>query len=163
MKLLNALTLGLLPLSVLAAKKASTADRFDQLHAQQRASGALKLDEASYIDVVRAPRNHSAAILLTAKESRFGCSLCKEFQPEWELLAKSWVNGDKAGDSRVVFGTLDFADGKAAFQQLQLQTVPVLVLYGPTVGEHAKPAGEPDRWSFSDGYVRLIKRSCRGN
>jgi oligosaccharyltransferase complex subunit gamma len=154
MKLLHALTLGLLPITALAAKKAPpSTDKFDRLHAQQLASGALKLDDASFVDVVRVPRNYSAAILLTAREQRFGCTLCKEFQPEWDLLAKSWVNGDKAGESRVVFGTLDFSDGKAAFQQLQLQTVPILVIYGPTVGKHAKPAGEPERWSFSDGYV----------
>jgi oligosaccharyltransferase complex subunit gamma len=42
--------------------------------------------------------------------------LCREFQPEWELLAKSWTKGDKKSESRLVYGTLDFTDGKATFQ-----------------------------------------------
>lgn len=157
MKLLGAFILSLLPLSTLAQKKSAKADRFQTFHSRALStSGSPKLDESSYDDLIRTPRNYSAAILLTAKEDRFGCQLCREFQPEWDLLAKSWVKGDLAGESRVVFGTLDFADGKGAFQRLQLQTVPILVVYPPTVGDHAKTAGDPYRYSFNDGYIHPL-------
>ena len=58
------------------------------------------------------------AVLLTALETRFGCKLCTEFQPEWELLAKSWTKGDRDAKSRLLWGTLDFVDGKATFQSV---------------------------------------------
>ncbi|KAI9681116.1 MAG: oligosaccharyl transferase subunit ost3/OST6 [Caeruleum heppii] len=148
--------LGLLPLLTFAAKKPSS-DRFQTFHAKSISSAPLKLDEKSFEDLVDGPRDYSVAVLLTAREDRFGCQLCREFQPEWEVIGKSWIKGDKAGESRVVFGTLDFADGKGPFQKMQLQTVPVLAVYSPTTGPGAKPDGEPDRWTFSDGQGNADK------
>ncbi|KAI9849760.1 MAG: oligosaccharyl transferase subunit ost3/OST6 [Thelocarpon superellum] len=159
MKLVQTLVLGLLPWTALAAKKSTvtTDDRFAQYHSQSLSAGPLKLDEASFDDLTAAPRNFSAAVLLTARGDRFGCVLCREFQPEWDLLGKSWAKGDKAGDSNVIFGTLDFNDGKGPFQKLQLQTVPILVVYLPTVGAHAAASPDPVRYSFSDGQGSIDK------
>ena len=112
MRLLQILTAALLPLTPLAAKK-STGDRFKDFHAKQLStSGPVKLDDTTYHELTKAPRDHSAAVLLTALDARFGCALCNDFQPEWDLLAKTWTKGDKEGEGRLVFGTLDFADGK---------------------------------------------------
>ena len=119
MRLLQVLTAALLPLTSLAAKKA-TGDRFLDLYSKQASNAApVKLDDKLYDEVTKAPRNYSAAILLTALEARFGCSLCNEFQPEWDLLAKSWTKGDKEMESRLIFGTLDFVDGKNTFQSVR--------------------------------------------
>jgi oligosaccharyltransferase complex subunit gamma len=118
MRVLQLLTAALLPLASLAAKKAST-DRFQTFHAKQLSNaGPVKLDDKAYADLTKAPRDYSVAVLLTALEARFGCNLCNEFQPEWELLAKQWSRGDKAGEGRLVFGTLDFVDGKNTFQSV---------------------------------------------
>jgi oligosaccharyltransferase complex subunit gamma len=104
--------------TALAGKVAPT-DTFSSFHSKALSSGTpLKLVDTSYIQLTDVPRDHSVAILLTALEPRFGCQLCREFQPEWELLAKSWIKGDKAGESRLVFGTLDFVDGKDIFQSV---------------------------------------------
>ena len=120
MKLLQAVTAALLPFSVLAAKKPSSQqDRFSTYNQQQlSAAGPVKLNDKSYNDLTKAPRDYSVAVLLTALEARFGCNLCNEFQPEWELLAKQWSRGDKSGEGRLVFGTLDFGDGKSTFQSV---------------------------------------------
>lgn len=108
----------LLPLTALAAKK-SSGDRFNDFYSKQvSASGALKLDDSSYSQLTAGPRNYSAAVLLTALDARFGCGLCHDFQPEWEVLARSWTKGDKKKESKLVFGTLDFADGKGTFQSV---------------------------------------------
>ncbi len=110
----------LLPLGILAAKK-STGDRYGDYHSKQVSSLApIKLDDASYNAMTKAPRDYATAVLLTALDARFGCSLCHDFQPEWELLTKSWTKGDKSGDSRLVFGTLDFMDGKQTFQSVRV-------------------------------------------
>ncbi|KAK3111744.1 oligosaccharyl transferase subunit ost3/OST6 [Teratosphaeriaceae sp. CCFEE 6253] len=153
MKLLQLLTTALLPLSAFAAKKSSSSsDRFQTSYAKQLSNGGpLKLDDKIYADLTKTPRDYSVAVLLTALESRFGCNLCNEFQPDWELLAKQWTKGDKQGEGRLLFGTLDFADGKGTFQSLQLQTAPVLLLFPPTTGPDAKPDNVPHRFDFSSG------------
>jgi len=117
MQLLKALLLTLLPFAAEAAKKSSAGkDAFTKFHAKQLSTAPVKLDDASFTQLTALPRNHSFAVVLTALEPRIGCALCRDFQPEWDLLAKSWVKGDREGKSKIVFGTLDFADGKNTFQ-----------------------------------------------
>jgi oligosaccharyltransferase complex subunit gamma len=116
MRWLQLLTASLLPFTALAAKKAS-GDRFSDFRSKA-SSGPLKLDDAAYTQLTKAPRDYSVAVLLTALETRFGCVLCREFQPEWDLLGKSWAKGDRDGKSRLLFGTLDFVDGKNTFQSV---------------------------------------------
>jgi oligosaccharyltransferase complex subunit gamma len=110
-----------LPFGAVAAKK-SSADRFEKFHAQALSSSPAKLADKTYNDLTSIPRDYSVAVLLTAMDSRYGCKLCHEFQPEWELLAKSWTKGDKKGDSRLIFGTLDFADGRDTFLSVRFET-----------------------------------------
>lgn len=98
----------------LAAKK-SPAERFNDFHTKALSSSPVKLKETSYKTLTSAPRDYSVAVLLTALETRFGCQLCQEFQPEWEVLSQSWIKGDKKADSRLLFGQLDFVDGRDVF------------------------------------------------
>lgn len=113
------LTLTLLPILCLGAKKPS-GGTFENYHAKSQSSAPLRLDDASYDELTASPRNHSVLVLLTALEARFGCQLCRDFQPEWDLLGKSWAKGDRLGQSRILLGTLDFADGKGIFQKVFL-------------------------------------------
>jgi oligosaccharyltransferase complex subunit gamma len=118
MRWLQLLTASLLPFTALAAKKPS-GDRFKDLRAKSLSNGGpLKLDDASYGQITKSPRDYSVAVLLTALEPRFGCQLCRDFQPEWDILGKSWTKGDKNGNGRLVWGTLDFVDGKNTFQSV---------------------------------------------
>ncbi|KAF2711626.1 hypothetical protein K504DRAFT_402807 [Pleomassaria siparia CBS 279.74] len=150
MRWFQLLAASVLPFVALAAKK-SSGDRFNDFHTKSVASGPLKLDDASYTQLTKAPRDYSVAVLLTALETRFGCVLCREFQPEWELLGKSWTKGDKVGASRLIYGTLDFVDGKNTFQSLMLQTAPILLFFHPTIGPNAKTDAQPVRFDFSAG------------
>lgn len=117
MHLFKPLLLSFLSITALAAKK-SSGDRFQDYHTKALSSTPLKLIDTSYDKLTSAPRDYSVIVLLTALEARFGCQLCREFQPEWELLAKSWTKGDKKGESRLIYGTLDFVDGKNTFQSV---------------------------------------------
>lgn len=127
MHFLKGLLLSLLPAAALAAKK-PVVDKFSQFHTKALASTPLKLDDSVYAKLTAAPRNYSVVVLLTAMEARFGCALCREFQPEWDLLSSSWTKGDKKGDSRLVFGTLDFVDGKNTFQSVSTLAKPYFLL-----------------------------------
>ncbi|KAF7511226.1 hypothetical protein GJ744_005123 [Endocarpon pusillum] len=67
-----------------------------------------------------------------------------------DTTSKVWVwnKGDKKGESRMLFSTLDFSSGRNTFQALMLQTAPVLMLFPPTVGPGAKLDGQPIRFDF---------------
>ena len=98
----------------LSAKK-TPAERFTEYHTKALKSSPLKLSETSYKSLTSSPRDYSVAVLLTALETRFNCQLCREFQPEYELLGKSWAKGDARAASRTIFGYLDFVDGRDIF------------------------------------------------
>lgn len=115
---LKALALSLLPLSTLCARSPPDS-KFKRYFSKSTFPGPLQLDDGIYDDVTAAPRDYTVAVLLTALEARFGCQLCRDFQPEWDLIAKSWNRGDKGGQSRVLYGTLDFSEGKATFQKVR--------------------------------------------
>ncbi|KAH6643742.1 magnesium transporter protein-like protein 1 precursor [Boeremia exigua] len=150
MRWFQVLTASLLPFTALAAKK--TGDKFTDARAKSLDIGRpLKLDDGGYGSLTKGQRDYSVAVLLTALDARFGCVLCREFAPEWDLLGKSWLKGDKNGQTRTLFGTLDFTDGKSTFQSLQLQTAPVLLYFPPTAGPNAKPEAPPVRYDFTSG------------
>lgn len=96
----------------------SAAGKFEQYNSKVSSGNPLKLDDSSYNDLTSVPRNFTLVVLLTAIEARFGCQLCRDFQPEWDLIAKSWNRGDRSGSTRVLYGTLDFSDGKGTFQKV---------------------------------------------
>ncbi|KAL9062944.1 MAG: hypothetical protein Q9161_009687 [Pseudevernia consocians] len=150
MRFSGLLTFILLPVLCLEAKRPS-GGTFEKYHAKSQTSAPMRLDDASYDELTATPRNHSVVVLLTALEARFGCQLCRDFQPEWDLLGRSWAKGDRHGDSRILLGTLDFADGKGTFQKLMLQTAPIFLLFPPTTGQNAKPDGQPIRYDFTAG------------
>lgn len=118
MRLSHTFILGLLS-SFCVAAKPRTDNKFEQYHTKFiSGSSPLKLDDTSYEKLTAAPRNYGVAVLLTALEARFGCQLCRDFQPEWDVLGNSWIRGDKKGQARLIVGTLDFADGKGTFQKV---------------------------------------------
>jgi oligosaccharyltransferase complex subunit gamma len=123
MRLLPTLLLTLLGTAASAAKpKKTPQERFSLYHTKSLAAAPRKLSDPAYRALTGAPRDYSVAVLLTAMDSRYGCQLCREFQPEWDLLARSWTAGDKKGESRIVFGTLDFSDGRDVFMSVRIPT-----------------------------------------
>lgn len=136
MRVLQFLTAALLSTSALAASKKST-DKFQTFHSRAVSSSPIDLDDGNYEHLTSAPRDYSVAILLTALEAKYGCQLCRDFQPEWNVLGSSWTKGDKKGESRMLFGTLDFAKGKGTFQKVVIlnlasfEATDSLVAYAP--------------------------------
>ena len=118
MRLASLTSLILLPYISLAAKQDTESSRFELYHSKSSSHSPLKLDDSIYNDLTKPHRDYSLVVLLTALEARFGCQLCKDFQPEWDIIGKSWTKGDRQGESRVLFGTLDFTDGKMTFQKV---------------------------------------------
>lgn len=120
MKFWNSLVVGFSLLSgAIAAQSSPSPDRFDKFQALSR-SGPIELESSSFAELTAAPRDYFAVVLLTALDARYGCIMCREFDPEWSLMARSWNKGSKPDDLKVAFGTLDFDNGKAVFQKVCL-------------------------------------------
>lgn len=108
----------------------SSPERFEKYQALSR-SGPVDLESTSFTELTTAPRDYYAVVLLTALDARYGCVMCREFDPEWNLMARSWNKGSKPDDLKVVFGTLDFDKGKAVFQKVSnLSDNSPIELYG---------------------------------
>ncbi|KIW14919.1 hypothetical protein PV08_07704 [Exophiala spinifera] len=147
MHLFKYLALTALSIATVSAKKASPT-KFDTYFSKQASSAPFEIDEKGYNDLTTAPRDYHLAVLLTARDARYACGLCKEFDPEWNILGRSWQKGDKHGDHRLLLSTVDFDNGRNVFMKLQLQTAPVLLFFPPTVGPNAKPDAQPLRLDF---------------
>ena len=110
--------LAISPIAAVSAAAAATGNgmlaKFSALASTKAKSGVVHLTNELYADLVDGPRNYTAVVLLTALNPKFGCNLCKEFQPEYELLATSWQRSHKKGD-KLFFTSLDFSNGRDTF------------------------------------------------
>lgn len=118
MKIFNKKSRTLLFLALQNITRVYCRSGFERYHAASLSLAPIKLDDASYEDLTSASRDYTTVVLLTARDARFGCQLCRDFEPEWDLIGKSWIKGDKKGANRVIYGTLDFTDGKETFQKV---------------------------------------------
>lgn len=110
MRVLQLLTTLAFSLTAVTAKKAANA--FDVYY---KKATPISLTESAYEDLTAAPRDYHTAVILTALDAKYACGICREFSGEWDIIAKSWQKGDKKGKSRVLFGTLDFDQGRNVF------------------------------------------------
>ncbi|ORZ18609.1 hypothetical protein BCR42DRAFT_325022 [Absidia repens] len=100
--------------------------------------GVVKLDSNAYFKYTQGKRDYGMVVLLTALGDQFRCVPCREFDPEYKLVASSFQK-TKHSD-RVFFGHLDFMDGQAVYQQLAIQTAPNVLYFPPSgAGEKKEP------------------------
>ncbi|KAI9493591.1 hypothetical protein BDB00DRAFT_822688 [Zychaea mexicana] len=101
-------------------------------------NGLIKLNSNTYNQYTEGKRNYGLVVLLTALEEQMRCMPCREFDPEYKLVASSF---QKSKDpTRVFFGHLDFKDGQAVYQKLGLQTAPNVLYFPPSKpGSKAEP------------------------
>jgi len=109
----------------------------------------IELNDGSYDSITSTRRDYHVAILLTAIDARYGCSQCRSFQSEWDLIAHSWNKGIKPDGIKLAFGTLDFSNGRNTFQKLMVHTAPTLFLFPPTVGPFATGDATPAKHDLS--------------
>lgn len=119
MRVLPYLTALLCTAGVSFAAASTKSDKLQHFQSLSK-SAPVDLDDSTYNKLTSAPRDYHVAVMLTATDVRFGCVLCREFHPEWDLIAKSW-NKAPPSDIDLIFGTLDFSNGKDTFRQVCLQ------------------------------------------
>lgn len=125
MRLIRVLALAALSWTAVSAKKAAT-NTFDTYLAKQASSAPIELDEKSYTELTTGPRDYSVAVLLTARDARYACGVCRDFDPEWAILGRSWQKGDRTGQNRVLLSTIDFDHGRNVFMKVGHSLVPCM-------------------------------------
>ncbi|ORZ18679.1 hypothetical protein BCR42DRAFT_411396 [Absidia repens] len=101
-------------------------------------NGVVKMDSNAYFQYTQGKRDYGLVVLLTALGDQIRCVPCREFDPEYKLVASS-VHKSKHSD-QVFFGHLDFQDGQAVYQQLAIQTAPNVFYFPPSAtGDNKEP------------------------
>ncbi|RIA96888.1 hypothetical protein C1645_687376 [Glomus cerebriforme] len=137
----------LLPSHVSTAKPSLETKVHKLNEATRKNQGVVELDSNLYDEVTSRPRNYSIVILLTALDPQINCVPCKDFDPEFRLVASSWLSENIP--SRIYFGVLDFKNGREIYSKLNLNNAPTLFYFPPTTGQYAKEVSEPDRYNFN--------------
>ncbi|CAO3598960.1 unnamed protein product [Absidia cylindrospora] len=97
-----------------------------------------KINSNAYFKYTQGKRDYGMVVLLTALGDQFQCVPCREFDPEYKLVASSFQKTKHSG--HVFFGHLDFMDGQAVYQQLAIQTAPNVLYFPPSgAGEKKEP------------------------
>ncbi|KAL1744048.1 hypothetical protein HDZ31DRAFT_64460 [Schizophyllum fasciatum] len=151
---LGLLALLLAPLAAALAKAAPpAAAAHEQLAALAAAGdGIIRLDDKTY-DLLTAPqRNWSATVLFTAMDKRRRCGPCREFDPSWNAVAKSWKSVPAEQRDEHFFGVIDFDENPATFTKLKMASAPAVHVYLPTTGPRGTSRSAPISYDFSQGF-----------
>lgn len=87
------------------------------------------------------PRNYSVILMLTALQPQRQCSVCKQANDEFTIVANSWRYSQQFSN-KLFFAMVDFDEGSDVFQQLKLSTAPVFM--------HFPPKGKPKKADTMD-------------
>ncbi|KAK6528083.1 oligosaccharyl transferase subunit ost3/OST6 [Arthrobotrys megalospora] len=159
MRLLPFLTAFTSLLSLSVAQKPHKYFTFTDLASSSKgAKGTVLLNDQLFGELTTAPRNYTSVILFTALDPRFGCVLCRDFQPEFDILGSSWHKEHPNGDG-LIFGVLDFSVGKGTFQRLGMSTAPILMIFPP--GNTLSAENAPKKFDFNPNDITPAEAVAR--
>ncbi|CAO0798278.1 unnamed protein product [Mucor circinelloides] len=121
--------------------------------------GVINLNSNSYDRFTEGKRDYGMVVLLTALDDQFNCAPCREFDPEYSLVAKSFQKNKKSKD--LFFGHLDFRDGQAVYQRLKLMSAPNVFYFPPQKAGERKDFVKYDlaRSGFSaESFAEFLSR-----
>ncbi|CAI4227878.1 unnamed protein product [Auanema sp. JU1783] len=84
------------------------------------------------------PRNYSMIVMFTALSPGVNCPICKPAYDEFVILANSYRHQHIDAKS-VYFGVVDYEEAPQIFQQMNLNTAPILYHFGPKLQGKKKP------------------------
>uniref|UniRef100_A0A023GN01 Putative conserved membrane protein n=2 Tax=Amblyomma TaxID=6942 RepID=A0A023GN01_AMBTT len=132
-------------------------ERVQQLTELSLKRPVIRLNGEKFRHFIKAsPRNYSFIVMLTALSPQRQCSICRQANEEFQILANSW-RYSSAYSNRIFFGLVDFDEGSDVFNMLQQNSAPVF-LHFPEKGK-MKRADHHDiqRLGFgAEGLARWI-------
>jgi len=150
----------LVPAAISAKSAADRAKKF--LNLAKKGHGVIELDSSKFDELTTAPRSYGSVVLLTALDSEFNCQPCREFDPEFRIVASSFFN--TPNKDKLLFAVLDFKNGKDTFRKLQLTSAPTLHYYPPAKGSgsSAVKTYEFNRFGIDAGNLANVLQSWTG-
>ncbi|XP_050416867.1 tumor suppressor candidate 3 [Patella vulgata] len=123
--------------SVYKKKEDSLSDKVSQLTEWNNKKSVIRLTGDKFRELVKTPpKNYSVIVMLTALQSKRQCSVCKQANDEYLILANSWRYSQQFSD-RLFFTMVDYDEGPDVFQSLKLNTAPVFMHF-PAKGKPKK-------------------------
>ncbi|CCM02365.1 uncharacterized protein FIBRA_04460 [Fibroporia radiculosa] len=117
-------------------------------------NGVVRLDENIYNIITSPKRTWSASIQFTALDKKRRCSPCKDFDPSFSAVAKAWSTVPASERDSHFFATIDFDEAMPVFQQLGIQSAPIVQVYPAADGSRRPASGRisPTLLDFSQGF-----------
>ena len=128
--------------AVIAVFQAVLGQEFAINEARQYKNGIISLTDENFAEVFELPkkRSYGVAVLFTTNNMDFGCNTCVKFDPEYELLAQSWLldhpefTSNKNPESQLIFAraTIDSPNSiPNIFRMFKLAQIPKLLYFPP--------------------------------
>uniref|UniRef100_A0A7S2UY50 Magnesium transporter protein 1 n=1 Tax=Fibrocapsa japonica TaxID=94617 RepID=A0A7S2UY50_9STRA len=102
----------------------------------------VSLDDTSFdFYVANKPRPYGTIVFFTARATKYKCSVCREMEAEYSVLASSYrahVANAGARNPPTFFTVVDVDGARATFQNYAFQQVPQLLYIPPYSGQESK-------------------------
>ncbi|CAD5214382.1 unnamed protein product [Bursaphelenchus okinawaensis] len=126
---LAVLALICLALPQIAAQAKTLEDKVKLLQDSLMKRPFINLNQEKWRSLVRTqPRNYSMIVMFTALGADFQCTICKPAHEEFSIVANSYRYA-YLHSKNLYFAVVDYADNPQAFQQLNLNTAPVIYYF----------------------------------
>ncbi|XP_064481226.1 tumor suppressor candidate 3-like isoform X2 [Ornithodoros turicata] len=112
-------------------------ERVQQLTEMSLKRPVIRFNGEKFRQFVKAsPRNYSFIIMLTALSPQRHCSICRQANEEFQIVANSW-RYSQAYSNKLFFGLVDYDEGSDVFVSLGQNSAPVF-LHFPDKGKPKK-------------------------
>ncbi|XP_041500423.1 tumor suppressor candidate 3 isoform X2 [Microtus oregoni] len=113
------------------------AEKVEQLMEWSSRRSIFRMNGDKFRKFVKAPpRNYSMIVMFTALQPQRQCSVCRQANEEYQILANSW-RYSSASCNKLFFGMVDYDEGTDVFQQLNMNSAPTFM--------HFPSKGRPKR------------------
>nr|CAG4638584.1 EOG090X09EZ [Cyclestheria hislopi] len=117
-------------------------DRYQQIMEMSSKRTIIRLNGNKYRELVKSsPRNYSTIVMFTAMSPKRQCIICKHALEEYQIVANSF-RYQQQFTNQLFFALVDFDEAQDVFQQLKINTAPVIM--------HFPPKGKPKRTDTMD-------------
>ena len=118
-------------------KEQQLSDKVKQLVEWSHKRSIIRLNGDKFKQyLLQPPRNYSTIVMLTALQQQRQCTVCKQANEEFQIVANSWRYSGQFSN-KLFFAMVDFDDCSECFNQLKLNSAPVFMHF-PEKGKPKK-------------------------
>uniref|UniRef100_A0A3P9MSZ2 Tumor suppressor candidate 3 n=1 Tax=Poecilia reticulata TaxID=8081 RepID=A0A3P9MSZ2_POERE len=112
-------------------------EKVEQMMEWSSRRSVIRMNGDKFRRFVKAPpRNYSVIVMFTALQPQRQCSVCRQANEEYQVLANSW-RYSSAFSNKLFFTVVDYDEGADVFQQLNMNSAPTFM--------HFPAKGKPKR------------------